>query len=180
MSRVGNKIIPLPDGVKVNILKDQVDVQGPKGELSSPIPEGITFKVTDDGILTIRSSESKRQKSFHGLALILLSNAITGVNEGFKKELDIVGIGYRAENKGKMIVFNLGFSHPIEFSIPSGINIDVEQQTHLIVSGADKQKVGQIAADIRSLRKPDPYKNKGVRYTGEKLKKKVGKTAATV
>jgi len=179
MSRVGNKIISLPDGVKVNILKDQVDVQGPKGKLSSPIPEGITFEVTDDGILAIRSSESKQQKSLHGLARSLLANAVTGVNKGFKKELDIVGIGYRAENKGKLIVFNLGFSHPIEFLIPLGINIDVEKQTHLIVSGADKQKVGQIAADIRSLRKPDPYKNKGVRYTGEKLKKKVGKTAAT-
>ena len=180
MSRVGNKIISLPDGVKVNILKDQVDVQGPKGKLSSPIPEGITFEVTDDGILAIRSSESKQQKSLHGLARSLLANAVTGVNKGFKKELDIVGIGYRAENKGKLIVFNLGFSHTIEFLIPPGINIDVEKQTHLIVSGADKQKVGQIAADIRSLRKPDPYKNKGVRYTGEKLKKKVGKTAATV
>lgn len=180
MSRVGNKIIPIPDGVKVNILKGQVDVQGPKGQMSSPILEGISFKLTNDGILAVRSSESKQQKSFHGLARSLLANAVTGVDEGFKKELDIVGIGFRAELKDKLVVFNLGFSHPIEFLIPSGININVEKQTHLIVSGVDKQKVGQTAANIRSLRKPDPYKNKGVRYTGEKLRKKVGKTGAAV
>ena len=180
MSRVGNKIIPVPEGVKVNILNGQVDVQGPKGQMSSPIPEGISFNLTDDGILAVRSSESKQQKSLHGLARSLLANAVTGVNEGFKKELDIVGIGYRAELKDKLVVFNLGFSHSIEFLIPSGININVEQQTHLIVSGVDKQKVGQTAAEIRSLRKPEPYNNKGVRYTGEKLKKKVGKTGAAV
>lgn len=176
MSRVGKKIISLPEGTKVDLSGDQVEIQGPKGHLSSVVPKGIRFELTSRGVLAIRSSDSKEQKSLHGLARSLLANAVVGVNQGFKKELDIVGIGYRAEVQGESVVFNLGFSHPINFPIPPGITIEVDRQTHLTVSGIDKQKVGQIAADIRSLKKPEPYKNKGIRYTGEILRKKVGKT----
>ena len=178
MSRIGRKIISIPQGVQVNIADDQVRVQGPKGQTTSVVPEGIRFERTEKGVVATRSSDSKKQKALHGLARSLLANAVSGVSQGFKKELDIVGIGYRAELKGKSVIFSLGFSHPVDFPVPDGISVAVERQTHLIVSGVDKQKVGQAAADIRSLRKPDPYKNKGIRYTGEKLKKKVGKTGA--
>ncbi len=178
MSRIGRKIISIPQGIQVNIADDQVRVQGPKGQTTSVVPEGIRFERTEKGVVATRSSDSKKQKALHGLARSLLANAVSGVSQGFKKELDIVGIGYRAELKGKSVIFSLGFSHPVDFPVPDGISVAVERQTHLIVSGVDKQKVGQAAADIRSLRKPDPYKNKGIRYTGEKLKKKVGKTGA--
>ena len=178
MSRIGRKIISIPQGIQLSIADDQVRVQGPKGQTTSVVPEGIRFERTEKGVVATRSSDSKKQKALHGLARSLLANAVTGVSQGFKKELDIVGIGYRAELKGKSVIFSLGFSHPVDFPVPDGISVAVERQTHLIVSGVDKQKVGQAAADIRSLRKPDPYKNKGIRYTGEKLKKKVGKTGA--
>lgn len=178
MSRIGKKIVSIPDGTRVRILDRQLQVQGPKGQMTSVVPEGIRFELTNGGVVATRSSDSKQQKALHGLARSLLANAVTGVSQGFKKELDIVGIGYRAEVKGKSVVFNLGFSHPIDFPVPEGIRVEVERQTHLVVTGVDKQKVGQTAADIRSLRKPDPYKNKGIRYTGESLKKKVGKTGA--
>jgi len=178
MSRVGGKIISIPEGTRVSISDDHVRIQGPKGQMTSVVPEGIRFEQTEKGVVATRSSDSKHQKALHGLARSLLANAVAGVSQGFRKELDIVGIGYRAEHKGKSVVFSLGFSHTIDFPIPEGISVEVERQTHLVVSGVDKQKVGQTAADIRSLRKPDPYKNKGIRYTGEKLKKKVGKTGA--
>ena len=178
MSRVGRQIIAIPQGTEVSIGDDLVRIQGPKGQMTSLVPEGIRFERTEKGVIATRSSDSKRQKALHGLARSLLANAVAGVSQGFRKELDIVGIGYRAEHKGKSVVFSLGFSHPVDFPIPEGISVEVERQTHLVVSGVDKQKVGQTAADIRSLRKPDPYKNKGIRYTGEKLKKKVGKTGA--
>ena len=178
MSRVGRQIISIPDGTRVSISDDQVRIEGPKGRMTSVVPQGIRFERTEKGVVATRSSDSKQQRALHGLARSLLANAVAGVSRGFSKELDIVGIGYRAEHKGKSVVFSLGFSHTIDFPIPEGINVEVERQTHLVVSGVDKQKVGQTAADIRSLRKPDPYKNKGIRYTGEKLKKKVGKTGA--
>ena len=178
MSRIGKKVIPIPSGVKINIRESLVEVEGPKGKLSNRVPDGIKFELRDGSLHAIRSSESKEQKALHGLARSLVANAVRGVTQGFQKELEIVGIGYRAELKGKSVLFSLGFSHPIDFPIPSGINIAVDKQTRLIVSGSDKQKVGQTAATIRSLRKPEPYKNKGIRYLGEVLKKKVGKTGA--
>ena len=141
---------------------------------------GITVSVRDaDGHL-VTERQNDKQAAFHGLARALVFNAVTGVTAGWTKDIDIVGIGYRAEMKGKnMVVFTLGYSHPIEFPLPTGISVEIDpKQTHLTISGIDRQKVGQVAADMRSLRKPDPYKNKGVRYTGEKLKKKVGKTGA--
>jgi len=176
MSRIGRKPIPVPAGVKVALQSDQVDVQGPKGKLSVPVPRGITFE-QKDGVLTA-SRATEDQRALHGLARALVANAVHGVTAGFKKELDIVGVGYRAELKGKKVSFALGKSHPVEFSIPEGIQIAVDKQTHLIVSGADKGQVGQVAADLRSLRPPDPYKQKGVRITGERLKKKAGKAGA--
>ena len=176
MSRIGRKPIPVPAGVKVALQSDKVDVQGPKGKLSVPVPRGITFE-QKDGVLTA-SRATEDQRALHGLARALVANAVHGVTAGFKKELDIVGVGYRAELKGKKVLFALGKSHPVEFPIPEGIQIAVDKQTHLIVSGADKGQVGQVAADLRSLRPPDPYKQKGVRITGERLKKKAGKAGA--
>ncbi len=178
MSRIGRKPIPLPAGVKCKVEGNTVLVEGPKGKVSALIAEGISLKTADGHLLVERASEDKA--ALHGLTRALVSNAVQGVTQGWKKDLDIVGIGYRAEMKGKAtVVFTLGYSHPIEFPLPTGIEVAIDpKQTHLTVSGVDRQKVGQVAADMRALRKPDPYKNKGVRYTDERLKKKAGKTGA--
>lgn len=178
MSRIGRKPIPLPSGVKVQLRPAAVAVQGPKGALEVGLPPGITIRQQDNLLLAERQNDS--QAPFHGLARSLVANAVRGVTEGFSKDLDIVGVGFRAEMKGAAtLVLALGFSHPIEYPVPPGVEISVDQrQTHLTVRGADRQRVGQVAAELRSLRPPDPYKNKGVRYTGERLKKKVGKTGA--
>src|SRR5271163_1052984 len=176
MSRIGHKPIPIPAGVKINSAGGKVEVQGPKGKLNVLVPQQIRLE-QKDGILTaIRDNEDHR--ALHGLARALLANAVHGVTQGFKKELDIVGVGYRAEVKGKAVAFALGKSHPIAFPIPEGIQISVDKQTHIVVSGADKAQVGQVSADIRSLRPPDPYKQKGIRIAGERLKKKAGKAGA--
>jgi large subunit ribosomal protein L6 len=176
MSRIGHKPIPVPSGVKIALQIDKIDVQGPKGKLSVGIPHGITFE-QKDGVLTAKRA-TEEHRALHGLARALVANAVHGVTTGFKKELDIVGVGYRAELKGKVVAFALGKSHPINFPIPEGIQVAIEKQTHIVVSGADKGRVGQVAADMRSLRPPDPYKQKGVRITGERLKKKAGKAGA--
>jgi large subunit ribosomal protein L6 len=176
MSRIGRKPIPVPSGVKIALQSGKIDVQGPKGKLSVALPHGITFEQKDGVLTALRATEDHR--ALHGLARALVANAVHGVTQGFKKDLDIVGVGYRAELKGKIVAFALGKSHPVEFPIPEGIQVVVEKQTHLIVSGADKGQVGQVAADMRSLRPPDPYKQKGVRITGERLKKKAGKAGA--
>jgi large subunit ribosomal protein L6 len=178
MSRIGKKPIPLPPGVKYKVGGNTVVVEGPKGKVSALIADGITLE-TKDGVLNV-IRESDKFAAMHGLTRALVFNAVHGVTEGWKKELDIVGIGYRAEMKGKgTVVFTLGYSHQIEVPLPSGIEVAIDpKQLHLVVSGIDRQKVGQVAADMRSLRKPDPYKNKGVRYSDEKLKKKAGKTGA--
>jgi large subunit ribosomal protein L6 len=175
MSRIGNQPIPLPPGVKIQ-LGAAVEVQGPKGKLVVPVPAGIRFEQKDGVLMALRDSEEHR--ALHGLARALVANAVRGVTEGFKKELDIVGVGYRAELKGKTVVFALGYSHPVEFSVPEGIQVAIEKQTHVTVSGADRARVGQVAADIRGLRPPDPYKQKGIRLVGERLKKKAGKAGA--
>src|SRR5579872_1899702 len=176
MSRIGRKPIPVPAGVKIALQSGQVDVQGPKGKLTVPLPHGITFQQKDGVLTALRETEDHR--ALHGLARALVANAVHGVTQGFKKDLDIVGVGYRAELKGKVVNFALGYSHPVEFPIPEGIQITVEKQTHLTVSGADRGRVGQVSADIRSLRPPDPYKQKGIRITVERLKKKAGKAGA--
>src|SRR5262245_8805561 len=178
MSRIGKKIIPIPKGVKVDVHPGAVEVQGPKGKLRQPLPPGIAFEVKDDHLHAKTEREDPELGKFHGLARSLVANAVKGVTEGFRKDLDIVGVGYRAEVKGKQVHFALGYSHPVIFDIPNGIDIAIEKQTHITVTGIDRQLVGQVAANIRSFRKPDPYKQKGVRYTGEVLKKKAGKTGA--
>ena len=177
MSRIGKKPIAIPKGVTVKVLDGAVEVQGPKGKLKQAFPAGINFELSD-GHLVARRGDDPELGKMHGLSRSLVANAVTGVTEGFKKELDIVGVGYRAELKGKIVAFALGKSHPVEFPIPEGIQIAVDKQTHLVVSGADKAQVGQVAANLRSLRPPDPYKQKGIRITGERLKKKAGKAGA--
>lgn len=168
--------IPLPQGVKVQISAGTIEVQGPKGKMSIPVPAGIRFEQKDGVLNALR--ETDQQRALHGLARALVANAVWGVTQGFKKDLDIVGVGYRAEVKGKSVMFSLGYSHPVEFPIPEGIQVAVEKNTHVVVTGADKAQVGQVAAKMRSLRPPDPYKQKGIRITGERLKKKAGKAGA--
>jgi large subunit ribosomal protein L6 len=162
----------------VKIAPGALEVQGPKGKVNQYIPPGIVFSQSDGTLVAKTERDEPALGKFHGLARSLAANAVAGVTDGFKKELDIVGIGYRAELKGKQVVFALGYSHPIVFDIPTGIDIAVDKQTHITVTGVDRQLVGQVAANIRRMRKPDPYKQKGVRYSGEVLKKKVGKTGA--
>jgi large subunit ribosomal protein L6 len=178
MSRIGKKPIPVPKGVTVKIEGNVVAVQGPKGKLETLLPAGIRVEQKDGHLIAVR--ESDHQAAVHGLARALVNNAVEGVTKGWSRELEIVGIGYRAEMKGKgTVVFSLGYSHPIEYPLPASIDVTVDaKQTRLTVTGIDRQKVGQVAAEMRSLRPPDPYKNKGVRYAGERLKKKVGKTGA--
>jgi large subunit ribosomal protein L6 len=175
MSRIGKKPITVPSGVKITI-GDELQVTGPKGTLTVPIPSGISFEQSAGRLDVKRASDDVA--ALHGLTRALAANAVQGVSGGFVRELDIVGIGYRADVKGKIATFTLGYSHPIELLLPDGVDMKVDKQTHLVLSGHDRQLLGQVAANIRALRKPDPYKNKGVRYTGEVLRKKVGKTGA--
>lgn len=175
MSRVGKKLIPLPKGVKLEI-GPRTKVQGPKGTLTVPVPPGIRIEETN-GTLELKRDTDK-MAAIHGLTRALLASAIQGVSTGFTRELDITGVGYRADVKGRLATFTLGYSHPIEVLLPEGVDLKIDKQTHLVLSGYDKQMIGQVAANIRALRPPDPYKNKGVRYTGEVLRKKVGKTGA--
>jgi len=178
MSRIGKKPIPLPAGVKYKVEGNTVLVEGPKGKVSALIAEGISLETVGAELHVKR--ETDKQAAVHGLTRALVSNAVQGVTKGWTRELDIVGIGYRAEMKGKgMVVFTLGYSHPIEYPLPTGVEATVDpKQTKVAITGIDRQQVGQVAAEMRSLRPPDPYKNKGVRYVGERLKKKVGKTGA--
>jgi large subunit ribosomal protein L6 len=178
MSRIGRKPIAVPQGVKVEITGNVVRLQGPKGKMDQPLPPGITMEHKDGKLVAIRQNDD--QSALHGLARALVNNAMDGVTKGWTRELEIVGIGYRAEMKGKgTVVFSLGYSHPIEYPLPAGVDAGVDAKlTRITLTGIDRQKVGQVAAEMRGLRPPDPYKNKGVRYAGERLKKKVGKTGA--
>ena len=178
MSRIGKKPIPIPKGVKVEVQPGIVEVQGPKGKLRQPLPRGIGFEMNGEELQATTLEDDPQLGKFHGLARSLVANAVRGVTEGFRKDLDIVGVGYRAEVKGKQIHFALGYSHPVVFDVPQGIDVAIDKQTHITVTGINRQQVGQVAAYIRRLCKPDPYKQKGVRYTGEVLKKKAGKTGA--
>ena len=178
MSRIGKKPIPVPQGVTVTVQPGSVEFKGPKGALKQRTPPGVVFEMKGTELVASLERPDPLLNKFHGLARSLMANAVEGVTQGFKRELDIVGVGYRAEVKGKQVVFALGYSHPVVFEIPTGIDVVVDKQTHVTVTGIDRQLVGQVAANIRRLRKPDPYKQKGVRYTGEVLKKKVGKTGA--
>src|SRR4030081_1229515 len=178
MSRIGKKPIPIPKGVTVKFEGNTVLVQGPKGKLDTPLPYGIKMEKHAGNVVRLRENDS--QAAVHGLARALVNNAVEGVTKGWTRDLEIVGICYRAEMKGKgMVVFSLGYSHPIEYPLPSGVDCAIDAKlTKLSLNGIDRQKVGQVAAEMRALRPPDPYKNKGVRYAGERLKKKVGKTGA--
>ena len=178
MSRIGKKEIPLPKGVDVKQDGNAVTVKGPKGSLTTQLVTGIGVKVEGNVVTFTRADEEKRTRAFHGLVRALVANNVRGVSEGFKRELDIIGVGYRAEVKGREVVFALGYSHPVRFPIPEGIDIAIDAKTgHVTVTGIDKQKVGQVAAEIRSLREPDPYKGKGIKYSDEIIRRKAGKAA---
>lgn len=179
MSRIGKLPIPVPNGVHITVADGVVQVKGPKGQLEVGLLPGVTASV-EDGILTIsRANEEAQTRSFHGLVRSLLANAATGVSEGWSKELSIVGIGYRAESKGTSVLFNLGYSHPIDFAVPDGIEIEVDAKANKVkVTGFDRQQVGQTAANIRALRPPEPYKGKGIRYVNERIRIKAGKQGA--
>ena len=178
MSRIGKAPITVPSGVEVQIQGRQVAVKGPKGELDIEVPVDITVRQDGDEILVERSDDERRNRALHGLTRSLVNNMVLGVSEGFSKELQIVGVGYRAAAKGSnALELQLGFSHPVNVEAPAGISFDVPEPTRIIVSGIDKQVVGQVAADLRSYRKPEPYKGKGVRYLGEHVARKAGKAA---
>jgi large subunit ribosomal protein L6 len=177
MSRIGKNPIPLPKGVTVAIEGTTSVVKGPKGEHRQHIPEGLAFEEKDGTLVITRPDESKTMRARHGLVRALVANQVTGVTEGFNKKLEIVGVGYRAQVKGKVLDLQLQFSHPVEYPIPDDITITCPDQTHIVVEGVDKQRVGQVAAEIRAYRKPEPYKGKGIRYEGEHIVRKAGKAA---
>jgi large subunit ribosomal protein L6 len=176
MSRIGRMPIPVPQGTRVELRDGRFVAEGPKGRVEQPLFEGFPVEVKDDGSIEVaRSGDSGPQRSLHGLLRALLANAVQGASAGFTKQLDIVGVGYRAEVKGNQVQFALGYSHPVMYDIPAGIKIEIDKANRVTVTGADRQKVGQVAAEIRGLRRPDPYKGKGIKYTGEVLRRKVGK-----
>jgi large subunit ribosomal protein L6 len=178
MSRIGKKPIPLPKGVEVKKDGNAVTVKGPKGSLSTPLVPGIEVSIENNVVTFTRGDEENKSRATHGLMRALVANNVLGVTQGFKKELDIVGVGYRAEVKGKEVVFQLGYSHPVRFPVPKGIDIAVDGKSgHITVTGIDKQQVGQTAAEIRALREPDPYKGKGIKYSDEVIRRKAGKAA---
>ena len=178
MSRIGKKPVQIPQGVSCSVARDRVDVKGPKGSLSTSLPDGIAVRQDGGTLVVERAREDKVHKARHGMVRSILHNSVAGVTSGWKRELEIVGIGYKANVEGTTVTFNLGFSHPKIYPIPDGIQIAIEKQTKLTVTGIDRQRVGQVAAEIRSLRPPEPYKGKGIKYSDEIIKKKVGKTGA--
>ena len=178
MSRIGRKPISVPPSVKVGITEGEVCVEGPKGKLAFQVHPRMKVSVKENTLLVERPTNIRTDRALHGLTRSLLQNMVRGVSEGFTKELEIEGIGYKAQVSGKKIVLNLGFSHPIEYAIPEGIEIKTPKPTQIIVSGSDRQKVGQVAADIRHFHEPEPYKGKGIRYVGEVIRRKQGKTTA--
>jgi large subunit ribosomal protein L6 len=178
MSRIGKQVIEIPDGVTVNVANGEIQVNGPKGTLSGAVPEGISAKLEDGKLAFERPDDSKPSRSRHGLARALANNMVVGVSEGFRRGLEIEGVGYRAEVKGKVLNLLLGFSHPVEMPVPEGLKVSVDENTKLSIEGADKQVVGQFSADVRALRPPEPYKGKGVRYDDEHVRRKVGKSGA--
>lgn len=177
MSRIGKLPVMLSSKVKVNLMDDKVEVAGPLGKVLVPLPKGIKCEIQSDRILVKRSDDSSQQKALHGLTRQLINNAVIGVEKGFKKELDIMGVGYRAQVENNKAIFYVGYSHPYEVQIPEGIKITIDKGTHIVVEGANKEVVGRVASIIRHIKKPDPYKGKGIIYTGEKLIRKAGKQA---
>ena len=179
MSRIGNAPVSLPKGVSAKVADGVVVVKGPKGELSQVLPHTIKIEIDDAELRLLRPDEKKESRALHGLARALVNNMVVGVSAGFSKGLEIQGVGYRAEVKGKTLNLSLGFSHPVKIDVPEGLSVSAQGNTNLTIEGIDKQLVGQFAADIRSIRPPEPYKGKGVRYAGEHVRRKVGKAGAT-
>ncbi len=177
MSRIGNKPIPIPQGVKVQVDGQLVRAEGPKGKLSQPVPRGLSAKVDNGTVVVSRQGDERTIRALHGLTRALMANMVTGVKDGFERRLDIVGIGYRAQTQGRNIQLSLGYSHPIIFPLPEGITAEIDKQTAITLRGADKALLGETAARLRALRKPDPYKGKGIKYVDEVIRRKVGKKA---
>lgn len=178
MSRIGKQPIAIPDGVTVDYANGEMKVKGPKGSLATPLPESIGVEVGDGTVSLTRPDDRRQNRALHGLARALAANMVRGVTEGFSKELEIQGVGYRAEVKGKNLVILAGYSHPVEMPVPEGLSVKMDGNTKIKIEGIDKQMVGQFAADVRSVRPPEPYKGKGIRYLGEQVRRKVGKTGA--
>ncbi|MBW2273308.1 MAG: 50S ribosomal protein L6 [Deltaproteobacteria bacterium] len=178
MSRIGKLPIPVPDGVTVKLSGGSLSVKGPKGEVSGPVHEGLGVDIDDGEVRVTRPDDSKQSRSLHGLTRALVANMVTGVTTGFNKSLEIQGVGYRGDVKGSKLTLSLGFSHPVVIDVPKGLTVSMEGNTNLKIEGIDKELVGQFAADIRGIRPPEPYKGKGVRYLGERVRRKVGKTGA--
>jgi len=176
MSRIGKQPIPVPSGVEVKIEGRRATVKGPKGLLSRDLPLGVSVEINSGSLQVLPPARPREKSSFQGLTRTLLSNMVVGVSEGYKKELDMVGVGYRASSKGRSLEIHVGFSHPVEFELPEGISAEVDKSNRITISGIDKEKVGQTAADIRAIRPPEPYKGKGIMYVGEKIRRKAGKT----
>ncbi len=178
MSRIGKEPVPIPDGVDVTLADGRVSVTGPRGELSERVPEGITVEITDGEVVVTRASDHRDHRSLHGLTRSLIANMVTGVTDGYRKQLEIVGVGYRAQAQGDTaLTIQAGYSHPVHVTAPEGVTFEVPSPTRITVLGRSKQVVGQVAADIRAIRKPEPYKGKGIRYAGEQIRRKAGKAA---
>jgi large subunit ribosomal protein L6 len=178
MSRIGKQPIELPQGVEVKVDGSVVRVKGPKGELEREIRPEVALEVKDGEVLVTRSSDAKQHRAYHGLTRALVANMVEGVTSGFRKALEIVGVGYRADKRGNALVLNVGYSHEVKYPEPDGITLSTPSQTQIVVEGIDKQKVGQVAAELRAVRPPEPYKGKGIRYEGEQIRRKAGKTGA--
>ena len=179
MSRIGKKPVSIPKGVTVKVERGSLHVSAGKAEIRTPLPDGIAAKIEGNEVVLTRDQDTQSKRALHGLARALLANGVLGVTTGFTRELDIVGIGYRAQVAGNKLSLSLGFSHPVEYTIPEGIEIRVDKQTHLVVKGVDRQQVGQVAANLRGFRPPEPYKGKGVKYTEEVIRRKAGKVGKT-
>jgi len=177
MSRIGRKPVPIPQGVKVEVAGATVRAEGPKGKLTQPIPAPLSAKIEGNVLVIARPDDDRHVRALHGLTRALMANMVSGVKDGFERKLEIVGIGYRAQMQGKAIQLALGYSHPVIFPLPDGITAEIDKQTAITLKGADKALLGQTAAKLRALRKPDPYKGKGIRYLGEYVRRKVGKKA---
>jgi large subunit ribosomal protein L6 len=177
MSRIGRKPVSIPPGVKVQVDAGAIRAEGPKGKLMQPVPSGLSATLEKDQLLISRSGDDRKMRALHGLTRALVANMVTGVKDGFERRLDIVGIGYRAQMQGKAIQLALGYSHPVIFALPEGITAEIERQVAITLRGADKALLGQTAAKLRALREPDPYKGKGIRYSDEIVRRKVGKKA---
>ena len=177
MSRIGKKPVPIPSGVDVKVDGTTIKVKGPKGEMSYTFQPSMSVRMENGELIVDRATEEKTDRASHGLTRALIANMVHGVTEGFKKTLEIVGVGYKAEKKGKNLVVTVGYSHPVEYPEPAGITLTAPTPTTIVVEGIDKQKVGQVAAELRQFRKPEPYKGKGIRYQGEQVRRKAGKTA---